>query len=695
MNTVENILRQENKEMWEEWGDDFEELPVSAESQEIQKRLYEVDHDVFGHEWLESEIVPWEEKMWDVEEVVRQYRKKFLDVMSYSRVAKEVRVDNTKRWLRGEFDSVTAKELVIGTTWITHGKILPKSNRRVFQDTPGQIEEIDSASPDSGVGRSSMTIRQWTQLRWEPSVRDDSVLAVREKLDGSRFVKVERNGKFYLSGFKEIEVSKKFPATVVEYLAGRFYAIYPYGVESGTYDQVRLDAHPWKCPQNLKRTISSDGVMVLTMRGEYRVKDMLTADVEVKDQLVFGTFPCKVSDGVWEVALSGEGNLQVLVPLRPRPGKRAVQSFRDVYTQVITRDIKIPPLYWEVKNVKTSIAVEVKGKRVFIGQIGEKVSETADILLHKRVGELYHYKLKDLKGEYTMVLRQPITDRIIAAPEKDRSVTGAKWAILSSDGTWKFVRENKKSYDLYGGKIEYGETPEEAARREYREETGYDPLFQIFLGVHSHNESSFHYDCYYTSYIFLTYDTRDFGLSVKYPFAPSALTVSWLDRHIQFISSFLLTDLIMLLGLHEKSCRKKIILTKNSTRMAKLIALFFDQKTGEPSFSQGIKNMVYQLKYTRMVDLDRTLRNLGISTTLVRRMISNNELYVMGDVVFALDAVFDTSKGRTPTSTRMKEIMLCSQDVPTEVVDLICYMAYSPQKKIDSSCEWSELFGET
>ena len=137
------------------------------------------------------------------------------------------------------------------------------------------------------------------------------------KIDGDRFVVVQRQQTYYLVGFEELELLEKPSFSVLEWYAGEFYVVYPFNhgaipsfrcKRKGEERIISIRAHPW-----LKRDQISmldqyrpkyEGVMIYAKGKEYRAKWSETAEV--------------MMDGlVWEVTLD-QGELRLL---RPRPGK--------------------------------------------------------------------------------------------------------------------------------------------------------------------------------------------------------------------------------------------------------------------------------------------------------------------------------------------------------------------------------------
>ena len=69
-----------------------------------------------------------------------------------------------------------------------------------------------------------------------------------------------------------------------------------------------------------------------------------------------------------------------------------------------------------------------------------------------------------------------------------------KYAIIASRyrGLWIFVRErNRNTWEMPGGHIEAGESPDAAAERELREETGAVCFNILFLGYYSVSDGEY------------------------------------------------------------------------------------------------------------------------------------------------------------------------------------------------------------
>ncbi|MED3648037.1 nucleoside triphosphatase YtkD [Halalkalibacterium halodurans] len=56
------------------------------------------------------------------------------------------------------------------------------------------------------------------------------------------------------------------------------------------------------------------------------------------------------------------------------------------------------------------------------------------------------------------------------------------WVICHMDGQWLLTNHKKRGLEFPGGKVEHGETPEAAAIREVKEETGATVRSLTFLG---------------------------------------------------------------------------------------------------------------------------------------------------------------------------------------------------------------------
>lgn len=109
--------------------------------------------------------------------------------------------------------------------------------------------------------------------------------------------------------------------------------------------------------------------------------------------------------------------------------------------------------------------------------------------------------------------------------------------VLKKRPDWQAGR-----YNLPGGKIEEGETPQDAARRELREETGVESDPPRVLGqVFGNDYTMYVCDCPYPGYVRHPF--------IPHPFAPTDEPASWLDLEVVLTSPLVLPSLRLLVPL--------------------------------------------------------------------------------------------------------------------------------------------------
>jgi len=334
------------------------------------------------------------EKSWDKEMPEgdrRAVRKELLTRCIEQKLDAEFVSDMKKRYDQKWFSSVSEQHLVIGSVYAQRReKILTVQ------------KELDLVSEYADVGRVAVSVLTWQH----GSLLEGA--SFRMKVDGDRFVRQERGGQSFLSGFVEVEIPREFPVEVAEYYAGKFIVVYPYIEESrivkvrisGNDEMVMFMSHPFTTATGIlaKSDLYSsryDGLMILARDGrEYRTKWLPSMEIMEHGE-------------VWEMCLAPTKKL-----IRPRFGKTA-------YAQA---------------------SVE--------GVIKSQVSTSMVIERLPRVKEQSSYKI-------------PIVKLV------NRS---SKILFFSEDKLY-FIREPTKRLDLIGGRQELGETPLMAAIREVAEET--------------------------------------------------------------------------------------------------------------------------------------------------------------------------------------------------------------------------------
>jgi hypothetical protein len=319
-------------------------------------------------------------------------------------------VDFKSRWEEAKFTAVTKKFYVMGNVSIPR----PSTCSLPLKD------ECDVAAQNVDVGRHSLSFINYQNI-------SEDIEGIRFKINGDRFVVIEKQGKYFLSGYEVLELVCKPTFSVLERYGGEFYVIYPYDhgpISNVTYKSGNSEksfpvrAHPWLSHANFSRhdllSTKYEGVMILVKGKEYRVKWNETVEILLDGE-------------VWEVMLYEDvKGVSQFRPMRPRPGKVPIS----------------------INAAKSQIHASVPG-RYFIKNV--RINSTR----HKVSGQ-------------------------------KRVVTGAKVLFLSDKGFW-LIRDGIKPLDLIGGTSLPGETPLETVVREVYEETKVrvDPQDFVDIGVSS------------------------------------------------------------------------------------------------------------------------------------------------------------------------------------------------------------------
>jgi len=260
--------------------------------------------------WATGPSVSWEKDLFG--EDFPKVRERFAMNCIAAHITSEDFIGFRDRWERAEFDSVMNGCVVIANVFVELGKEFPKGYL-VKHPEMSPKREIDEVTSYSHLGRTSLP-RQFLE---RPNIGDidEGIIALRDKIPGSRFVKTKTKDGYVFRGYCDIPITMDFPVEVAEWYGGKFHIIYPYGLWSFTYrDRFRFEEHPWYSVRDYKPRYFAEGMMILTSSGEYRTKYSHTWEM---DGSQFGL------PGIWEVTfgrlLHGKGG--AIVPLRPRPGK--------------------------------------------------------------------------------------------------------------------------------------------------------------------------------------------------------------------------------------------------------------------------------------------------------------------------------------------------------------------------------------
>jgi ADP-ribose pyrophosphatase YjhB (NUDIX family) len=488
----------------------YEELEISELSKCYQSQLARIREKDPIDQWVSQKVEKWEERIFGSTAGAR--RLAFVSMMKAQSFHQVLKTDHCRRWELGYFDSVTVKELVMGTIYVTvpEGAIVGEGRRGYFRHDLGWFNENDCTGRFAHVGRDSLTYHKLMSLSWTGNVDvDNSVLAVRSKIDGSRFVKRIVGDQAYLSGFIDILVPANFPVEVAEYYAGDFYIIYPYGLrlDKDRWDIYTFKEHPWSLPSNYVPMLGADGIMLLTSRCEYRVKRNMMVDLKVQKGHVMGV-PTHVSDGVWEFQVVMLEGGRMYFPVRPRPGKVPKVNCRHLYSEILSPHLVLPEAvshrlivissgaYSGPLTMRKSCVLIDSGCRPAAGSMSwVPINQTDNAILTYSAGRfeieevlesggVYWYSVRDKQSQERRTVRT--LTRASASwytyDDLPDNIIGGKAVVPLDDGSVFLFNDEGKLLDFPGGSLEYGETPLEGTNRELREEMGLDdpgPMFPI------------------------------------------------------------------------------------------------------------------------------------------------------------------------------------------------------------------------
>jgi ADP-ribose pyrophosphatase YjhB (NUDIX family) len=466
----------ETLEALSELGWNWPEDPDLAELSHQLYRQLDAEHEVaiqmsartFGQQgtrWTQ-ELVQWE-KAYDRDQIMRA-RQDLMTSCFEKQATVEFISDMKLRWERREFSSVTKEHIVIGDVYCRNEIGLPL-----------QLEMTKSTSY-SHYGTRDLFLDQWKvttqgEIQW-----------VRPQINGERFVVSGTS----LVGFKNYEVDKTFPYKVLEYYAGKFYAIHPLAsspqsfiVKSeGRNVSIDICPHPkLSIAEYLSRkedyaNHKYDGLMLWYKTGEVRIKYLPSVEVEIEGE-------------TWQVAFIHDKPIL----LRPRPGKSVV-SMSKART-------------WTKAQISYETVMHVLAQTLNPIVYSEEATKT----------------------------------RLV--------VYGSKCVFITREGKLLLIREPDKRLDLIGGRMEHGETPLDAIVREVKEETHFDIPPSDFFYFGQSNEESDH--ATWVAHLFLAWapvgmesakyvETYEFSQTFRY-MEQSSLGRPWqvwLSRYFLFLHEY-------------------------------------------------------------------------------------------------------------------------------------------------------------
>jgi len=441
--------------------------------------------------FFEEPMAMWESKLFRDDTIAMTVRESLVLSTNTNKCTTDERVWIYKRYLLGHFDAVSSHYLTVGRAFAyTPIEIKAQTSRKQFFVTPGRMDEVDIPSQYSSVGRRSVQKLEMKNFKLEGQ-GPNAVVGLRSKLPGSRFVKIQENGKTLLRGYRDIEVRADFEPELCEEWAGVMYILFPYGLETFSEKGETYMEHPWYTPSEFQMDSWSDGVMILTSGEEYRAKVCPTEEILDNGE-------------VWEAAYGiryGTG-MNGLMLLRPRPGKKCIS--RDQATKVLKSVVPARDfMRWLVDCPETrpvSVAtpgtygrsVTITPERIWIDsgiarnlhvKSASPPREDSPPSERRRVkgggGHQIPAQEEQLTPGFTSVKEQGIKSGWEDTPAR---IYGSKLVIVGhSPDTGSFpgiaiISEREyKDYDLPGGTRILGETPLMNLHREIEEELLMDP----------------------------------------------------------------------------------------------------------------------------------------------------------------------------------------------------------------------------
>jgi len=397
-------------------------------------------------EWVDK-VSFWEEGM--DQYAMRNARYQFASEILQHGTSEEVMQVYFRRWENAEFSIVGRYYVGIDNIWVN----IPSSH-----SLPMKIER-DIASDEAREGRTDMSLMMLQQYQWGTTSDNHTMIGVRAKIPGTRFVKVGKR----MIGDIEFDVPEDFPVTLAERYGDKYYILRPHACPGFVFEGRKYERHPFVAPCEFVKERWHEGIMILTNQGEVRSKYLPTVDQNLAGE-------------VWECTYQN-GPAKV----RPRPGKTG-QNISLIFNAVV------PAPVMAKDSSKLQRVVEVVCDRFTTGKYAKGTTMYIDSGLRMDLVKGYPVPIQQasfVQQVEEKVLNTIVGEVVVRNPRDIRrqlhkgsykpQVLGAKVLLMDSTGQRCFlIKEQGKSVDMVGGKLEFGESPDQALLREIKEETGLD-----------------------------------------------------------------------------------------------------------------------------------------------------------------------------------------------------------------------------
>lgn len=456
---------------------------------------------------LKIPIRPWEVRLFGSDESVLFARTSMLiSAFSEDRPLEEIH-SLIIRWINGQFDAVTASAVSIGGFFVEYNNPLERKGlASEFPQSPCQFDEQDVASQHANDGRQDILSSDLPSFTWDCDVnKPRSVLALRTKLPGARFVKVKGATGSKMMGLFEFDVPDDFPVELCEFWAGKFYVLFPYSCSPFVYKNYSFVPHLWQVPISYTMEPWAEGVMILTPSGEYRAR--MFPSVEIQD--------FENHRGVWEWGIASVGGEITYFAIRPRPGKvpfsqdRALTKIGSCVSAVSFLALRygswavsmvyeggLGPIFKRVANV-LYIDSGLRGHDPYPRYHESASPPVVDLSSPVGVGRGMTHGV--VRASTTLSASTTTTKAVPPQPRPRGRVAGAKIMLITDRNRYVAVQESaQKLFCFPGGSSQGNEDPIETVIREAREELGIslrnDQIY--YLGPNCESDSENDYECH-------------------------------------------------------------------------------------------------------------------------------------------------------------------------------------------------------